>query len=154
MHCSGGDLRRRLGIDEAALGSLDHQRGQDPGTVSAGIDSDAVRPLLDVRADGVTVDYDEAMVGLVEQKRLADPPQVRLRLLFELNAWTNAGVNEQIIAEATGIDKIVQKHHVVRRYGLPDHRQQLLVRGAGQRTGIYAVAFNTLDPAEPQPTGN
>ena len=70
------------------------ERRQDAGPIGAGVDADAVRPLLDLRADRVAVDDDEAVIGVVEQERLADPAQVGLALLVErtpgrMPAWTN-----------------------------------------------------------------
>ena len=66
-------------------------------------------PLLDLRADRMPVHDDAAVVGLVEQEGLADPAQVRLELLIDRDAGTNAGVHEQIIAEAAGIDEAPQE---------------------------------------------
>src|SRR4051812_15261966 len=90
-------------IEIPAAVLFDRERGKDPAAVGAGVDPDPIRPLLDLGADGVPMDNDKAVVSVVGKERLTDPAQVRLRLLIERSPGTNAGVDEQIIAEPTGI---------------------------------------------------
>src|SRR4051812_38649862 len=77
--------RKRSGVKVPALLSIDDERGQNSAAISAGVDADPVRTLLDFVADGVAVDDDAAVITVVEQERLADPTQVRLELLLDRN---------------------------------------------------------------------
>src|SRR3954447_4959458 len=79
---------------------VDDQSRQYARRIGSGIDADAVGPLLDLTADRVPVDDHEAVIGVVGEERLADPSQVRLGLLSKLDARTNSGVHEKVVAEA------------------------------------------------------
>src|SRR6266851_3692889 len=92
-------------VDQPALASLDRQRGQQARTISSGIDADPIGPLIHLIRDGMPVDDDEAMVALVEQEGLADPAQVRLALLVDLDARPDSGMDEQIVTEPAAIDE-------------------------------------------------
>ncbi len=86
MRDGRGGFNRGARVEEPAFGALDGERRQGAAAIGAGVDADAVRPLVDRRADGVAVDDDESVVGLVDEKRLADPAQVRLALAVERDA--------------------------------------------------------------------
>ena len=68
-----------------------------------------------VGGDGVTVDDDESMVPFVEQEWFADPAQVGLALLVERDPGPDPGVDEQIVAEAAGVDEALQELDVLIR---------------------------------------
>ena len=68
-----------------------------------------LRPLLDLRDDGVAVHDDAAMFLAVAQEWLADPAQVHPRLLVDPDAGPDPGVDEQIVAEAEGVGKAVEE---------------------------------------------
>ena len=70
----------------------------------------------------MAVDHDEAVIGLVEQEGLADPSEVGLALLFELNPGPDAGVDEQIITEAAAIGKALEELDVALGNGAAHHR--------------------------------
>ena len=84
--------------------------------------------LLHFRRDGVAVDDDDAVVGIVEQERLADPSQIGLPLLLERDPGPDPGVDEQIVAEPEGVDEVGDELDVRLRDGPPDHRDRLVVR--------------------------
>src|SRR5262245_29517506 len=96
---SGGGCRPQ--IPAAIL--FDREGRKHSGPISPSIDSDAVRPLLDVNADGVTMNDDKTMPGFVRQERLADPSKVRLALLVECNPRPNSGMDKQIVSESARI---------------------------------------------------
>src|SRR3954471_19624940 len=89
-------------VDKSPFGAVDDQRGQDACSISPCINADAIGAFLNRRSDRMAVHDREAVIGLIEQKRLADPAQVRLRLLLQLDARSDAGMNEQIVPEAAG----------------------------------------------------
>jgi len=91
-------------IDQPAPGALDRKCREHAGAVGAGIDPDPVRPLLDVVADRVAVDDDEAVVALVEQERLTNPPEVGLALLVDRHALEGsvAGCRRFLAAKVGG----------------------------------------------------
>ena len=91
------------------------KRGEDPGSIGAGVDPDAIGTHFDLGPDGMAVDDDEAMIGLVEQEGLADPAKVGLALLIELDARTNTGVDEEIIAEAAAVVEALEELHMLLR---------------------------------------
>ena len=86
----------------------------------------AIRSLVDFVGNGVSVDDDEAVVAFVEEKRVADPPQVRLALLVDLNAGPDAGVDEQIIAEAAAVGEAFQELDMLGRNAGADDLDHLL----------------------------
>src|SRR5947209_17799165 len=103
-------MRRRNGsfgwcarIQVPPLPPFECQSREDCGRECAGVDTDPVRLLVDLPADAVPVDDDETMVGFIDQERLADPSQVRLALMAQLDSRPDAGVNEQIVAETAGV---------------------------------------------------
>ena len=51
---------------------LDGERGEDAAMIGAGVDRDPVRPLVDLRDDGMAVDDDEAMLLGVAEERVAE----------------------------------------------------------------------------------
>jgi len=58
------------------------QSGEHAGAIRACINPDPVRSFLDGAGDGMSMDNDEAVIGLVEKERLTDPAQVGLALLL------------------------------------------------------------------------
>ena len=54
----------------------------------------------------MAVNHDDAVVGVVEQERLADPSKIGLPLLLERDPRPDPGMDEQIIAEPEGIDEV------------------------------------------------
>src|SRR5690349_3404156 len=63
----------RAGVDQPAIASLNGERGENVGAVGAGIDTDSVRPFVDLRGDRMAMHHQEAVVGFVEKERFADP---------------------------------------------------------------------------------
>ena len=45
------------------------------------------------------MDDDEAMVAFIVEERVADPAQVVLGLLGQIDAGADAGVDEEVVAE-------------------------------------------------------
>src|SRR4051812_24268682 len=118
-------LRNRLAsVNEAAFASVDHESRQNARGIGARIDSDSVRPLFDIRRDRVSMDDDKAVIRLIEQERLANPPEVRLILLLERNAGADAGMDEEIIAEAARIDEASKELDVLFRNRVADRRER------------------------------
>src|SRR5213076_3557880 len=58
-------------VEIPTLGPFERKRRENTRPISAGVNADAVRPLLDLRTDRVPVHDDATVVGLVEQERLA-----------------------------------------------------------------------------------
>ena len=87
MRCRNSRSFGLARVQVPALRSVDDERGQNAGRISAGIDADTVGPLLDLGPDGMPVNHDEPVVGVVGEERLADPPQVELGLLVERDSW-------------------------------------------------------------------
>src|SRR6476659_8016805 len=94
------------------------------------------------------------MVAVVAQERLADPAQVRLSLLVELDPRPNSRMDEQIIAEAAGIDEAPQEGDMLAGDRLFDRRQRAGIVHDRDRLRVGAIAFDALGPAEPKPAGN
>src|SRR6185369_4497260 len=102
-------------------------------------------------ADGVAMDDDETVVGLIEQERLADPSQVGLELPVELDAGANARMDEEIIPEPAGIGEGLEELHLLLRNRAPDHRQCFQIAALGDFPGVYAIASQAFLTAEAQP---
>src|SRR6476469_1330296 len=131
---------RRLGRGHIpAVRSLDRQRRQDPVEIGPGVDADAIDLLVDGAADGMAMNDDKAVIGLVVEERTANPAQVRLPLLVEQYAGTDAGMDEQIVAEAAGIDEAPQERDMVLGDRLAHERQSGLLVDAGEPVGIKPV---------------
>src|SRR5206468_7344528 len=101
-----GSCRR---VEQPAFGSLDRKGRQNSAAVGPRVDADPVRPLLDGLGDGVAMDDDEAVIAVIVEERFADPPQVGLALLVELDARPNAGMDEQIVAEAAAVGEALKE---------------------------------------------
>ena len=101
----------------------------------------------------MAVDDDEAVVGLVEQERLADPAKVGLLLLVDsipgrMPAWTN-----KIVAEAAAIDEALAGiRHARREWRCDDHGQRGSSTGRPSACRVDAVALQAFGAAEPQPS--
>src|SRR6476620_7475519 len=105
MDCSNLLRSNRPRIEAPRARSLDRQRRQHAGPISASVDADAVGSKLDFRADRMPMDDHESVIGVVVQERLADPAKVGLTLLLDLDPGADARVDEEIIPEAAGVDK-------------------------------------------------
>ena len=138
-------------IDVPALTPLDRQCRQDAGAISACVDANTVRPLLDRGRDGVPVNHHKTMVGLVKKEGVTDPAQIRLKLLVELDTRPDAGVDEQEITEPAGIDEAFKELDVV----LGDrsaNRFELLGRlELAESAVVDAVAGEAFGPAKAGP---
>jgi hypothetical protein len=82
------------GVEEPTVRIFNAERGQDVRLICAGVDADPVWPKLDGARDGMPVNDDETMVGLVVQKGLTDPAQVSLTLFFKFDSRTNPRMHE------------------------------------------------------------
>ena len=72
----------------------------------------------------MAVNDDKSVIGLVEQEGLADPAQIRLALLVDLDAGANAGVNEEIVAEAAAIIETLEEFDVLPGNSLAYHGER------------------------------
>ena len=93
-----GRLTARL--QEAALGALKYQTCQAAGPAGAGVDADPVGSGHRVLLDGVAMHHDLAAVAVPGEERLADPQEIGLALPRQRNVGANAGVAEEVVAEA------------------------------------------------------
>ena len=97
------------------------------------------------------MDDHEAMIGLVGQERIADPAQVGLALERQIDQRSDAGVDEQIVAEPHRVGKAGQEFPM----GGRERRVQLGQRGgfaeAVERDRIEPVAAQALAAAELEP---
>jgi hypothetical protein len=57
----------------------------------------------------MAVDNDEAVVPVIQKKRLSDPSEIGLLLLIQFDTGPDTRVDEQIISEPTGICEATQK---------------------------------------------
>ena len=92
-------------VQVPAIASLDGEGSQDAGPIGTRIDSDPVLPLFDRLTDRVPMHHHTAMIRVVHEEGLTDPPKVGLKLLIDGNIRLDAGVDKQIIPEAALIDE-------------------------------------------------
>src|SRR6478672_1503351 len=144
-----GDGKPR--VEKATLVAVDHQRGQNACPVCPRVDPDPVSPLLNLGADGMAVDHDESVIGVVKQEWRANPAKVGLGLLLELDPGTDPGMDEQIIAKAAGIHEAVEELDVPLGNRRPDSSADRHLVSRTERRHIDAVTLETLNAAEPQP---
>src|SRR5262245_31602638 len=100
-----GGSNNRAGIQEPAPRTVERQSREDARPIGPGVDADAVPALFHLRTDGVTVNHNKSMVGMVGQERLPDPAHVLLPLLVQCQPRPDSGVDEEIIAEPARIDE-------------------------------------------------
>src|SRR5437764_12013651 len=91
------------------------------------------------------------MVALVEQKRLANPPEVGLALLIDLDPRSNPGVDNEVIAEATAIDERLEELDMFLWHRAADDLHDFLGGPGAQPGEGDAIALQALQPAELQP---
>src|SRR5215217_5051738 len=116
MRCS----RAGGGRKEPALVVLDGDGGKVSSDIGAGIDADPVAAFLDPVGDRVAVDDDESMLLAVAEEGLADPAQVLHMLIVDRDAGANAGMDEEIVAEAERVAEAFQELAVGARHGGAD----------------------------------
>jgi hypothetical protein len=97
------------------------------------------------------VDDDKAMLFLVAEERLADPPKVELILVSEIDARPDPGMDEQIVAEAEGVGEAFEELDMRLRELGADLRDRQVRLHALQPGRVDAVAFQTFGPPELQP---
>ena len=123
---------RTFGLEQGDGVGLEHEAGEPAGPHRPGVDGDAVRVVLDHRHDGVAVHDLEAEVGGRAQERLANPDQVVAILRLERDARADAGVHEQVAADAQRQRAGVEEIQVLRREG---HDERAVGRRRLQRVG-------------------
>src|SRR6185437_5248901 len=88
------------GIEEAQAFLVQDRGGETPGAEGAGVEPEPIRSQIRRGADGVAM-HDEFLEGLARvEKRPADPDEILVVLLGEGTAGTQAGMNEQVRADA------------------------------------------------------
>ena len=105
------------GLKECHAVGLEQQAGEHTGADRPGVDGDSVGVVLDRRHDGVAVHHLEAEVGGRGQERIADPDQIVAGLGIERHAGADAGVDEEVAAEADGELAGVEEGQVLGREG-------------------------------------
>jgi type IV pilus biogenesis protein CpaD/CtpE len=131
--------------------SFNGESRQHSASIGAGVDPDAVGPLLDLRADRMTVDDEESMPGFVRKERLADPSKVRLTLLVEGNSRADARVDKQIVAKPAGVGKGTEERDMFIGYGLANCSERRFVGRSADRSRICPVTLKALRSAKSKP---
>ena len=144
----------RIRVKQPSAVAFDCKRAKDACAVGTGVDRDTVRPLLHLAADRMAMNHHEAMVGFVEQEGLADPPHVRLSLLLQRNAGPDAGVDEEIVAEAAAIGEALQERDMLLGIALRTTASACSSLSWRDIFRIDAVAPQAFGTAEPSPLGD
>ena len=92
-----------------------------------------------------------AMIMAVGQEGAADPAQIMGLLLVDRDARADAGMDEQIIAEAERVAEAFEEGDMRRGHGGAEHLGDPRFVHRLQRGRIDAVARRAGVPAEPQP---
>ena len=92
-----------------------------------------------------------AMIRLVQEKGLTDPPKIGLELLIDRNIRPNAGVDKQIVPEPAAIDEAFQELDVICWYGCARNLDDLLRRAPAQLRYVDSIALQALQAAELEP---
>src|SRR4051794_29468063 len=145
---------RLTGVDVAPLPPVDDQSGQYARRIGTSVNADAIGTLLDLAPDGVPVDDDKTMIAVIREEWLPDPSQVRLRLLGQLDSRTNSGVDEEVVAEATGIGETAQELDVRGRNQRADCSYGRVRSSRRNPQRVAAIAPQALGTAELQPAGD
>src|SRR3569623_269454 len=147
------DAGGRRGEQPPAITFNDECR-QNPRPISARVDPDPVRSFLDGITDGVAMDDDEAVVGLIPEEWLADPAQVRLLLPFDLHSRPDTGMDEKIISETAGIGERPQELDMGFGNRLANRGQGGVRIHAGECRSVNAVALQPLLAPKAPPVGD
>ena len=151
MDCRHFLSRRRPRIEVPGSATLDRQSGQHSRAIGARIDPDAIDLLVDLGADRVPMDDNEAVVRVIEKERFANPAQIGLALLFDLNAGTDSGMDEEKIAETAGVSEFSEEFLMLFRNCLANDVDGLALVTACKLLGINTVAFKAFLATEPPP---
>lgn len=102
----------------------------------------------------MAVDDDEAVVGIVQEERFADPAEVRLLLLVKLDSGPDPGMDEKELAETAAVDEALEKLDMFPRHGIPHNRQGIIFAQAAKRFRVDTVALEAFGTTEPTPFGD
>jgi hypothetical protein len=119
------DPRHRGMSEEAVLRSFQHHASQPAAEHRPGIDIDPVRSDLRLVGGRMAVNHDDAVVAVVPQEFLANPDQVLRVLSVERYPRPDAGMAEEIVAEADGQRQASQERPMRLRH----FRRQLFRQG-------------------------
>src|SRR5262245_24772443 len=92
--------RPSIGLEETVVPPLQHKAGESPGKDGAGVDVDAVRQDFGLGDRRMAVDDDDAVIGAAQKELVPYPDEVVRRLAVEGDTRANAGVAEEVVAEA------------------------------------------------------
>jgi hypothetical protein len=145
------DWLTRTCVDEPTIRAVDRNRAQHATSISSSINSNPVLPNLDLRADGMPVDHDKSVIGVVKQEGLADPAEIGLALLVDFNARPDAGVNEQIVAKATAVVEALEKLNMFLGDCAPNTHERILIAQRSKFRRVHPVTLQALAAAEPSP---
>src|SRR3546814_242591 len=101
---------RRLQI--APFGPFEGDRCKDPRPVGAGIDSNPIRPLLDILADRMAVNDHQPVIADIVEEILANPTKVRRRLFLQGHAGPDAGMDKGIVTDFDEILPFAKEPHM------------------------------------------
>jgi len=102
-------------MQELALPAFEHECGEHSGRIRTRVDADPIVPHLRLRADGVAVHDDLAVISLIVEKKLPNPQNIVVALRLEWNAGPNPRVHEEISALNVPPSEIAQQSKV--RFG-------------------------------------
>jgi hypothetical protein len=87
-------MLRGARIDYPNRRSFDQQCGEHSRTVCSSVDPDPIVVDSHLRTDGMPMNDHKSVIPFVQKERLADPAQVCLKLLVDLDAGSNARMDE------------------------------------------------------------
>jgi hypothetical protein len=94
---------------------------------------------------------DEAVIGFIAEEGLADPSQVGLGLLVEVDSGPNSSVDEEIIAETAAIHEAFEELDVILWDRSANDSQRLVIAQMRKLFGFDAIALQAFGSAEPAP---
>ena len=141
-------------LDEPPFRPLQPDGREDPVPVGAGIDRNPVRMRFGLVDDGVAVDDDEAVIGAALEESVANPAEVLGALLGDRHARADAGMDEQIVAEAEAVGHAFEEGPVLLGHVFLKAAHDLARRRVEGPALGDAVALGAFVAAVGQPVGD